>query len=116
MPYQYYEAMYRGPFRDHGVDREEEEEEGWYEEQMRMAVNPQYQIKLRIAACMGGNRESRIVGLVSLLEYILTVPEFVKEHQLFRETACAKAREFLEEPALTDVCQRVLDAYARPRG
>jgi len=113
----HYERYLEYRYQQEEEEEEEEEAERWYEEQERLAADPVHQIKLRLAACVGGTRESRVAGLVSLLEYILTVPNFVMKHDNFRETACTKAREFgAEEPALADVCQRVLAAYATPRG
>lgn len=79
------------------------------------AVDPQYHIAAMLYSCQFGTREDRIVGFFELFEYLLTVPEFVNAHPVFREVAVAKARECRTEPPLVAVCDRVVAAYA-PKG
>ncbi len=106
------ERMYERYLEYRYQQREEEEHERWLEEQERLANDPVYQIKIRMESCTGGTRDTRVAGFLRVFEYVLTVPDFVWKYDKFRETVCAKAREYASEPALVDVCGRILATYA----
>ena len=106
------ERIYERYLENRYQQEEEEEHDRWIEEQERLAYDPVHQIKMRMAACVGGTRETRILGFLQLFEYVLTIPDFVWEHNKFRVTVCAKASEVANEPALVDVCGRILAAFS----
>lgn len=102
----YLEIRYQDEYE---YEEEEEEEERALDE--AVMVKPEYVITTILDACANGPREARINNFVTLFEYILTVPDFIKAHAAFCATAVAKARDFSTEPALRDVCERVVTAF-----
>lgn len=108
----YLEFRYQDEGDQAGDDNMDDDDDGDEREKALADIRkPEHVISTILEACVNGPQEARIRNFVTLFEYILTVPDFVKAHVAFCATAVAKAREFSTEPALRDVCKRVVTAF-----